>query len=195
MRLPCLLSHIYHSPRAGSFCCRVLTAPLPPLPFPRAAALSGAANPAGRLTHTWYTPEGLEAIGGITDYRMHPDPGSSGKGGRNERLARGLHPCVVPFHPPAPARPRAPAPAPSHTAAGYPGRTYRYTTAPVLLPFGYGLSYSSWRYGDLTVTPAAPRPCDDVAVSVTLYNDSPVDGSEVVQARRPLRLGDGGREG
>lgn len=53
----------------------------------------------------------------------------------------------------------------------------------MLLPFGFGLSYSSWRYGDLAVEPAAPRPCDDVLVSVTVYNDSPVDGSEVVQVR------------
>ena len=105
-----------------------------------AAALTGSANPGGRLTHTWYTPAGLAAIGNITDYRMHPDP-----------------------------------------ATAYPGRTYRYTSAPVLLPFGFGLSYSSWRYGSLSVTPAVAQPCDALTISVTVFNDSPRDGTEVVQ--------------
>ena len=103
-----------------------------------AAVASGAANPAGRLTATWYTPAGLAAIGDITDYRMRPE-------------------------------------------GGYPGRTYRYTTAEVLYPFGYGLSYSAFSYSNLTISPRAPGPCDPVLVSVTLANASPVDGAEVVQ--------------
>lgn len=105
-----------------------------------AAAVAGAVNPAGRLTATWYTAEGLAAIGDITDYRMRPDP-----------------------------------------ATGYPGRTYRYTTAPVQFPFGFGLSYASFAYSGLAVSPPAPGPCDTVAVTVTVANTGAVDGDEVVQ--------------
>src|SRR6185437_13591819 len=35
------------------------------------------------------------------------------------------------------------------------GRTYRYFTGQPLWPFGYGLSYTSFKYGNLTL-PAAP---------------------------------------
>ena len=34
---------------------------------------------------------------------------------------------------------------PNHTT-GYPGRTYRFHTSPVVYLFGYGLSYSSFSY-------------------------------------------------
>jgi xylan 1,4-beta-xylosidase len=107
-----------------------------------ADALTGKVNPAGRLTHTWYSADGIAAIGNITDYRIHPDE------------------------------------------SGYPGRTYRYTTAGILFPFGYGLSYASWRYDALAVNPALAHPCDTVVLSVTLYNDASVDGDEVVQVTR-----------
>lgn len=53
---------------------------------------------------------------------------------------------------------------------------YRYyTTAdiPVRYPFGYGLSYTAFRYSDLQVTPAQ--------VTFTLTNTGTTDGSEIAQ--------------
>lgn len=72
-------------------------------------------------------------------------------------------------------------------ADGYPGRTYRYTTAGVLYPFGHGLSYSSFVYSKLSIAPAAPTPCDTITVSADVTNTSPIDGEEVVQLYLALR--------
>ena len=45
---------------------------------------------------------------------------------------------------------------------------------------GYGLSYSSWHYSDLTVTPSSVTPCSDATVTVTVANTGSVDSDEVV---------------
>jgi beta-glucosidase len=61
------------------------------------------------------------------------------------------------------------------------GRTYRYFAGKPLWPFGYGLSYTTFRYGDLTL-PNAPIDAGaslDAAVKVT--NTGKVAGDEVVQ--------------
>ena len=57
---------------------------------------------------------------------------------------------------------------------------YRYfTTAnvPVLYPFGYGLSYTDFRYSNLQIT----REQENIFVSVEVENIGDVDGKEVVQ--------------
>ena len=59
-------------------------------------------------------------------------------------------------------------------------RTYRYNTRPVLYPFGYGLSYSTFEYSDLNA-PAKSGTGDDLKISVNVKNTSAVDGDEVVQ--------------
>ena len=59
-------------------------------------------------------------------------------------------------------------------------RTYRYNTKPVLYPFGYGLSYSTFEYSGLTA-PARAGTGDDVKVSFDVKNTSSFDGDEVVQ--------------
>lgn len=62
-----------------------------------------------------------------------------------------------------------------------PGRTYRYYTGTPEVPFGYGLSYTSFAYSDLSVSTDHVRPCDDIIVSVTLTNTGSMLGEEVVQ--------------
>ena len=61
------------------------------------------------------------------------------------------------------------------------GRTYRYFTGQPLWPFGYGLSYTTFRYSDLTL-PRPPleagQPLDS---SVRVTNAGRVAGDEVVQ--------------
>ena len=59
-------------------------------------------------------------------------------------------------------------------------RTYRYSTKPVLYPFGHGLSYSTFDYSSLTA-PGSTGTGDDVKVSVNVKNTSSLDGEEVVQ--------------
>lgn len=67
-----------------------------------------------------------------------------------------------------------------NSTTGSPGRTYRHSAAKPLLPFGHGLTYTSWAYANAAVDPP-PGPCDGASVSVTLRNTGNVDSSEVVQ--------------
>jgi beta-glucosidase len=60
------------------------------------------------------------------------------------------------------------------------GRTYRYFRGDVLFPFGYGLSYTRFRYRDLEAAPEI-RAGDSLAVSVEVENAGAVEGDEVVQ--------------
>ncbi len=60
-------------------------------------------------------------------------------------------------------------------------RTYRYFKGEVLYPFGYGLSYTSFSYQKLRVTPTRIHPNQNVTVSVELRNSGALAGDEVVQ--------------
>lgn len=66
---------------------------------------------------------------------------------------------------------------PSITDYTMKGRTYRYMEVPALYPFGYGLSYTSYEYSNLTVADDG----DGAVVTVTVRNSGPVDGEEVVE--------------
>lgn len=57
------------------------------------------------------------------------------------------------------------------------GRTYKYFKGDVLYPFGYGLSYSSFKYSNLQVTDAE----EEVSVSFRLKNTGKYAGDEVTQ--------------
>ncbi|NXD64451.1 BGLM glucosidase, partial [Eolophus roseicapillus] len=62
------------------------------------------------------------------------------------------------------------------------GRTYRYYgQEPPLYPFGYGLSYTTFRYRDLVLIPPVLPICANLSVSVVLENTGQRDGEEVVQ--------------
>lgn len=61
------------------------------------------------------------------------------------------------------------------------GRTYRYFTGEVLYPFGYGLSYTGFRYGAARVSRPRVRAGEAVEVSATVTNVGDRDGDEVVQ--------------
>lgn len=65
---------------------------------------------------------------------------------------------------------------------GMANRTYRYFSGKPLYPFGYGLSYATFNYSDLTLpthTVAAGQP---LAADVTVTNTGKIAGDEVVQA-------------
>lgn len=61
------------------------------------------------------------------------------------------------------------------------GRTYLYSKAEPLYPFGYGLSYTQFAYGDLEADRAAFTPEAPLPISVDVTNTGARDGDEVVQ--------------
>lgn len=60
------------------------------------------------------------------------------------------------------------------------GRTYRYFYGGPLFPFGHGLSYTTFAYGNLEL-PASVRAGEEVQVSAEVENTGAVAGEEVVQ--------------
>ncbi|TPG43739.1 glycoside hydrolase family 3 protein [Sphingomonas koreensis] len=60
-------------------------------------------------------------------------------------------------------------------------RTYRYYTGTPVFPFGYGLSYTSFEYFQVTLRPAAGGVGDGLAVSTEVRNIGARDGDEVAQ--------------
>ncbi|MEE2920299.1 MAG: glycoside hydrolase family 3 C-terminal domain-containing protein, partial [Pseudomonadota bacterium] len=80
-----------------------------------------------------------------------------------------------------------------HTYSEYPGGrpadpdlsrdTNRFIDIPItpLFPFGHGLGYSQFNYGDLTSNVASAAPGEEIRLSVPVTNTGPVDADEVVQ--------------
>ena len=62
-----------------------------------------------------------------------------------------------------------------------PGRTYRYFTGKPLFPFGYGLSYTSFKYSQLVLSASSIKVCSSVSVKVSVQNVGNVSGDEVIQ--------------
>jgi len=60
-------------------------------------------------------------------------------------------------------------------------RTYRYFKGEPLYPFGYGLSYTTFRYSSITASKAAVEPGCPVTVSAEVKNTGKMAGHEVVQ--------------
>src|SRR5215468_532143 len=60
-------------------------------------------------------------------------------------------------------------------------RGYLFASKEPLFPFGYGLSYTSFEYSNLKVTPAQIGPSGQAEVSVTITNTGKRAGDEVVQ--------------
>ena len=61
------------------------------------------------------------------------------------------------------------------------GRTYRYMKETPLFPFGYGLSYTTFKYGKPRVNKAAVKAGETITMTVPVTNTGKIDGDEVVQ--------------
>jgi hypothetical protein len=117
--------------------------------------LAGDATPSGRVTATWYAS--MDALPKIDDYSI-PE-------GRDATLdLGGVDPrFTVDMTNGDPIEAKL---------------TYMYTDAPVTYEFGYGLSYSSFKYSDLDVKPSGS---DSFTATVKVTNTGKVDSAEVVQ--------------
>jgi beta-glucosidase len=60
-------------------------------------------------------------------------------------------------------------------------RGYLFANKEPLFPFGFGLSYTTFEYSNLTVTPAKIAPTAEAKVSVTVTNTGKRAGDEIVQ--------------
>lgn len=61
------------------------------------------------------------------------------------------------------------------------GRTYKYMEGNIMYPFGYGLSYGSASYGNLTLLTQKPKLGDAVQVEIPITNTGDVARTEIVQ--------------
>ncbi len=70
---------------------------------------------------------------------------------------------------------------PEFTDYSMKNRTYRYMKDKPLWAFGYGLSYTRFKYSDLKVSKSEISPTEDIEVQVDVENIGKIDGDEVVQ--------------
>jgi beta-glucosidase len=61
-------------------------------------------------------------------------------------------------------------------------RTYRYFSGKPLWGFGYGLSYTTFKYGDVKLSSSTLKAGDPLTAIVTVSNTGKLDGDEVVEA-------------
>ncbi len=61
------------------------------------------------------------------------------------------------------------------------GRTYRYMNDKPLFSFGYGLSYSTFTYGNIRVNKNTVKAGETIRLTIPVTNASNMDGDEVIQ--------------
>jgi beta-glucosidase len=71
---------------------------------------------------------------------------------------------------------------PEFTDYALKGRTYRYFTGKPLWGFGFGLSYSTFKYGLVKLSAQSLKAGDPLTATVTVTNTSTIPGDEVVEA-------------
>jgi beta-glucosidase len=71
---------------------------------------------------------------------------------------------------------------PAFTDYNLKGRTYRYFSGKPLWGFGYGLSYSTFKYGPVKLSATTVKAGDPVSANITVTNTSALSGDEVVEA-------------
>jgi beta-glucosidase len=69
------------------------------------------------------------------------------------------------------------------------GRSYRYSTVEPQYPFGFGLSYATFEYSDLTVSDTSIKKGRSITGRFSLTNTSKHDGTEVIQVYLSLPQG------
>jgi beta-glucosidase len=128
-----------------------------------ANVLFGSVNPSGKLPNTFPRSDADLPHPTITQ----PPPESRHFDGAvaPAQRAKGMPPFPVTYD--------------EGVKVGY--KWYDAERKPVLFPFGFGLSYTTYNYSGLTVTPG-----DKVRVTFTLTNAGPRDGSEIAEVYTAL---------
>ena len=125
--------------------------------------LFGAVNPSGKLPNTFPKSESDLPHPTVT---MPPPESSRFNGPASpEQWAKGLPPFPVAYD--------------EGLKVGY--KWYDAEKKPVLFPFGYGLSYTTFRYAGLTITPG-----EKVKVAFTLTNSGAREGAEIAEVYAAL---------
>jgi beta-glucosidase len=70
---------------------------------------------------------------------------------------------------------------PAFTDYNMQGRTYRFFKGEPLYPFGFGLSYTTFKYDKLVLTSTSVKAGDSLQISVEVQNLGTLSGDEVVQ--------------
>ena len=71
---------------------------------------------------------------------------------------------------------------PAYDSYNMQGRTYRYFNGKVQYPFGYGLSYSTFKYESGAGLKKSYAKTDTLKISLLVKNTGTIDADEVVQA-------------
>jgi beta-glucosidase len=129
--------------------------------------LFGTVNPSGKLPNTFPKSEADLPHPTVT----MPPPSSQRFDGAStpEQWAKGLPPFQVAYD--------------EGLKVGY--KWYDAEKKPVLFPFGYGLSYTTYKYAGLTATPGASSG-DKVKVSFTVTNIGTREGAEITEVYAAL---------
>lgn len=61
------------------------------------------------------------------------------------------------------------------------GRTYQYFTKKPLYPFGYGLSYTQFKYSNMSISSHQISPDDSITIGFDVMNEGNLPGAEVAQ--------------
>lgn len=114
--------------------------------------LTGEVNPSGRLTTTWYKNDDVQKL----------ELSNSTQQKVGEVTGRYTNYDIQPTD-------------------TKPGNTYQYYKNTPVYPFGYGLSYTSFEYSNMTIDKTASDANGQVTMTVDVKNNGTVAGKEVVQ--------------
>ena len=113
--------------------------------------LSGQVNPSGKLTATWYKSEDLELMPIETE-------GVKGEDG----ITRYFNDYNI------------------QSRSGFPGRTYQYYSGTPVYPFGFGLSYTDFRYSNIKLSERYVSANEKIKISADIENVGTVYGLSLI---------------
>lgn len=114
--------------------------------------LTGEVNPSGRLTTTWYVNADVQKM------ELY---------NKTSQIIDGIKGNYTDYN--------------IQSTAENPGHTYQYYSGVPIYPFGYGMSYTEFRYSNMTIDKTTADVNDTVTVTVDVTNTGGTAGQEVVQ--------------